>query len=273
MYIIPAIDIIDGACVRLTKGAYDTKKVYAKDPLDMAKKFQDHGLRRLHVVDLDGAKGGHIVNYRTLERIAGHTSLIIDFGGGLKSAEDLRIAFESGAAMVTGGSIAVKNPEELERWILAYGGEKIILGADSKDGYIAVQGWTEVDKEHALIPFIAKWQQAGITQVIATDIAKDGTLEGPAIKLYREMLAQLPRLQLIASGGVSKMADLYALADIGMAGAIVGKALYEGRITLQELEKWVLGNPLKAQASSAARDQAPLNPLKAQASSAQNKEA
>ncbi len=238
MDIIPAIDIIDGACVRLTKGAYDTKKIYAKDPLDMAKRFQDHGIRRLHLVDLDGAKGGHIVNYRTLDRIAGATSLIIDFGGGLKSAQDLHIAFESGAAMVTGGSIAVKSPAEMERWISTYGGERIILGADSKDNHIAVQGWTEVDNSKPLIPFVQGWQALGITQVIATDISKDGTLEGPAVELYKNMLREIPGISLIASGGVATVADIEAMESIGMAGTIVGKALYEGCISLEELERW-----------------------------------
>ncbi len=238
MDIIPAIDIINGACVRLTKGEYSSKKVYAKDPLDVAKRFQDHGVRRLHLVDLDGAKGGRIINYKILESIATHTSLIIDFGGGLKSSEDLHIAFESGATMVTGGSIAVKNPQEFDRWIVTHGGERIILGADSLDGYIAVQGWTEVDTSKPLIPFIQGWKDCGIAQVIATDISKDGTLEGPAIELYKKILEEIPGVELIASGGVSEIEDLYRLQEVGMSGAIVGKALYEGRITLEEIERW-----------------------------------
>ncbi len=237
MIIIPAIDIIDGACVRLTKGEYHTKKVYSNDPLDMAKTFEDHGITRLHLVDLDGAKGGHIVNYKTLERIAGHTSLIIDFGGGLKSSEDLRIAFESGAQMVTGGSIAIQNPEELERWIVAYGGERIILGADVKGESIAIQGWTETSSQQ-VVPFVQEWLDRGISQVITTDVAKDGAMEGPSVELYRNMMKELPSMDLIASGGVSQMKDLHTLADIGVTGVIVGKALYEGAISLKEIELW-----------------------------------
>ncbi len=237
MIIIPAIDIIDGACVRLTKGEYDTKKVYSKDPLDMAKTFEDHGVTRLHLVDLDGAKGGHIVNYKTLERVAGHTSLVIDFGGGLKSSEDLRIAFESGAQMVTGGSIAIQNPEELEKWIITYGGDKIILGADVKGESIAIQGWTETSSQQ-VVPFVQEWLNKGISQVITTDVAKDGAMEGPSVELYRKMMTEIPAMDLIASGGVSQMKDLHTLADIGAAGVIVGKALYEGAISLKDIERW-----------------------------------
>ncbi|NPA36750.1 MAG: 1-(5-phosphoribosyl)-5-[(5-phosphoribosylamino)methylideneamino]imidazole-4-carboxamide isomerase [Chlorobi bacterium] len=235
--IIPAIDIIEGKCVRLTKGDYGTKKVYNEDPLEVARQFEDHGIKRLHVVDLDGAKAGHIINYRTLEKIAGKTNLVIDFGGGLKTSEDLRIAFESGAQMVTGGSIAVKNPEEFTSWITKYGAEKIILGADVKDRKIAVSGWQE-DTTEELIPFVKKYREKGIEKVICTDISKDGMLEGPATELYREMMAEIPGLYLIASGGVSSIEDIEKLQEAGIPAVIFGKAIYEGRISLKELERF-----------------------------------
>jgi phosphoribosylformimino-5-aminoimidazole carboxamide ribotide isomerase len=236
--IIPAIDIIEGKCVRLTKGDYDTKKIYNEDPLEVARKFEDHGIRRLHVVDLDGAKAGHIINYRTLEKIAGKTDLVIDFGGGLKTTEDLRIAFESGAQMVTGGSIAVKNPGEFSSWITKYGAEKIILGADAKDKKIAVSGWQE-DTTEELIPFVKKYRDKGIEKVICTDISKDGMLEGPSVELYKEMMAEIPRLYLIASGGVSNIKDIEELREAGIPAVIFGKAIYEGRISLKELERFM----------------------------------
>ena len=236
--IIPAIDIIDGKCVRLTKGDYNTKKVYNKNPLDVAREFEDHGIRRLHVVDLDGAKAGHIINYKTLEKIAGKTKLTIDFGGGLKTTDDLRIAFESGAQMVTGGSIAVKNPDEFTSWIANYGAEKIILGADVKNKMIAVSGWME-DTSEELIPFIQKYYNKGIVKVICTDISKDGMLQGPAIELYKEMLDAIPELYLIASGGVSNISDIEKLQEAGIPAVIFGKAIYEGKIKLKELERFL----------------------------------
>ena len=236
--IIPAIDIIEGKCVRLTKGDYNTKKVYNENPLDVAREFEDHGIRRLHVVDLDGAKAGHIINYKTLEQIAGKTNLIIDFGGGLKTTDDLRIAFESGAQMVTGGSIAVKNPEEFSSWINIHGAEKIILGADVKDKMIAVSGWMEETSEE-LIPFIQKYYNKGIEKVICTDISKDGMLQGPAIELYKEMLDAIPELYLIASGGVSNIGDIEKLQESSVPAVIFGKAIYEGKIKLKELERFL----------------------------------
>lgn len=232
--LIPAIDMIDGKCVRLTQGDYDTKKVYNEDPLEVAKMFEDHGIRRLHMVDLDGARQGRIINYRTLERVATRTSLIIDFGGGLKQDGDLEIAFESGAQMVTGGSIAVKNPDVFASWITKFGPEKIILGADAKDKKIAISGWEETtDKE--LIPFIRDYYDKGITKAICTDISRDGMLQGPAIDLYKEIWEQIPFLCLIASGGVSSIQDIEKLAEAGIPAVIFGKAIYEGKIQLKDL--------------------------------------
>ncbi len=232
--LIPAIDMIDGKCVRLTQGDYDTKKVYNEDPLEVAKMFEDHGIRRLHVVDLDGARAGRIINYRTLERIATRTSLIIDFGGGLKQEGDLEIAFESGAQMVTGGSIAVKNPEVFISWINRFGCEKIILGADAKDRKIAISGWEETT-DAELIPFIKNYYEKGIRKVICTDISRDGMLEGPATELYKEIRSEIPDLHLIASGGVSCIEDIEQLAAAKIPGVIFGKAIYEGRIQLKDL--------------------------------------
>jgi len=236
--IIPAIDIIEGKCVRLTKGDYATKKIYNEDPLEVARQFEDHGIKRLHVVDLDGAKAGHIINYHTLEKIAGKTNLVIDFGGGLKTSEDLRIAFESGARMVTGGSIAVKKPEEFVSWIKKYGADKIILGADVKDKKIAVSGWTEGTTEE-LIPFVQKYREQGVEKVICTDISKDGMLQGPAIELYKELMTEVQGIYLIASGGVSSIEDIEKLATAGIPAVIFGKAIYEGKIELKELERFV----------------------------------
>lgn len=237
--IIPAIDVIDGKCVRLSKGDYNQKKIYAEDPLEVAIMMQDAGCKRLHLVDLDGAKSNHIVNYKVLERIATKTNLIIDFGGGLKSDDDLRIAFDCGASMITGGSIAVKQPETFKSWIDTYGSEKIILGADARDGKISTSGWTN-DSNHDIIPFIRNYMNQGITQVISTDINVDGMLRGPSVNLYKEILEVMPELYLIASGGVSSMADIEALEQAEVPAVIVGKAIYEERISLKELEKFNL---------------------------------
>lgn len=236
--IIPAIDMIEGKCVRLTQGDYATRKVYNEDPLEVAKAFEDAGIRRLHVVDLDGAKAGHIVNYRVLEKLAGHTSLVIDFGGGLKQTKDVEIAFDCGAQMVTGGSIAVKDPETFTAWIARFGSERIILGADAKDRRIAISGWEDAT-DAELLPFIQKYREQGIEKVICTDISRDGMLEGPAVDLYQEILEAVPEIYLIASGGVSSIADIEKLAEANIPAVIFGKALYEGRITLKELERFV----------------------------------
>ena len=235
--LIPAIDIIDGKLVRLTKGDYDTKKEYSKDPLEVARQFESIGIRRLHVVDLDGAKGGHIVNYRTLERIATQTSLTIDFGGGIKSDEDVRIAFESGARMITVGSIAVKYPQLFLTWLEKYGADAIILGADIKDGCIAVQGWLE-SSDARWQTFLQSYVSRGVRKVISTDISRDGMLSGPSTELYKDMMQEFPELYVIASGGVSCMQDVLQLAAANVPAVIMGKAIYEGRITMQELEDY-----------------------------------
>lgn len=236
--IIPAIDIIDGKCVRLSQGDYGQKKVYNENPTEVAKMFEGVGVRRLHLVDLDGAKAQHIVNYKVLENIATSTSLVVDFGGGLKSDEDLRIAFECGASMVTGGSIAVKNPEVFRSWIDKFGSEKIILGADVKDEKIAVGGWLETTKAE-LLPFVKDYRQAGIDKVICTDISKDGMLQGPSVELYEKILAEIPDLYLIASGGVSSMADIERLQEANVPAVITGKAIYEGKIKMEDLAKFL----------------------------------
>lgn len=240
MRIIPAIDIIEGKCVRLSKGDYDTKIIYNENPLEVAKSFEAHGIEYLHLVDLDGAKSSRIVNYKILEQIATQTSLKIDFGGGLKSDDDLRIAFENGANQITGGSIAVKNRTIFEKWISQYGTEKIILGADAKDEKIAVSGWLEESNED-LIPFIQDYQNKGIQYVICTDIAKDGMLQGPSFDLYKKILAEAEGVKLIASGGISTFDELPKLAELGCEGTIIGKAIYEGRITLKQLENYIIG--------------------------------
>ena len=237
--IIPAIDIIGGKCVRLTKGDYTSTKVYNENPLEVAKAFEAHGIKRLHLVDLDGAKAQHIVNYHILEQIATKTSLTIDFGGGLKTDEDLKIAFSSGAKMITGGSIAIKNPELFKSWITNYGNEKIILGADVKNEKIAVSGWYETSNCN-LIAFLNEYTQVGISKVICTDIEKDGTLQGTATDLYKKILNKFPNLHLIASGGVSQWNDIDALENINVPSVIVGKAIYEGNITLSEIEKYII---------------------------------
>lgn len=239
MRIIPAIDIIDGKCVRLTKGDYNTKKIYNEDPLEVAKEFQDHGIQYLHLVDLDGARSQQIVNYIILEKIASQTSLQIDFGGGLKSDADLEIAFNSGASQITGGSIAVKDPQTFSTWLETYGNQRIILGADVNQKKIAVSGWTE-NSELELFPFVESYQNEGIAYVICTDISKDGMLEGPSVNLYWEFLEQFPGLNLIASGGITNMRDLYLLQELGCEGAIIGKAIYEGKISLKDLEDYIL---------------------------------
>lgn len=235
--IIPAIDIIGGKCVRLSQGDYNRKTVYNEDPLEVAKMFETAGIRRLHLVDLDGAKVKHIVNYKVLERIAAKTNLVIDFGGGLKSDEDLKIAFESGAAMVTGGSIAVKEPELFLSWLEQFGSEKIILGADAKDGKIAVSGWQEAT-ELLVVDFIAEYEKEGIRKVISTDISRDGMLAGPAFELYSEIMEKLPGVEIIASGGISSMDDIFKLDEMGVPGVITGKAIYEGKISLKDIEKY-----------------------------------
>ncbi|MBO7203032.1 MAG: 1-(5-phosphoribosyl)-5-[(5-phosphoribosylamino)methylideneamino]imidazole-4-carboxamide isomerase [Paludibacteraceae bacterium] len=232
--LIPAIDLIEGKCVRLSQGDYNQKKIYNENPLEIAKQFEDAGIRRLHLVDLDGAKAQHIVNYKTLQTISSKTNLIIDFGGGLKTDEDLKIAFENGASMVTGGSIAVKNPDTFHSWIKTFGAEKIILGADVKDEKIAVQGWIEVTDLN-LLPFLKKNIDKGINKVICTDISKDGMLQGPSSELYKKILATYPNLYLIASGGISSIDDILYLDSIGVPAVIFGKAIYEGKITLKEL--------------------------------------
>ena len=236
MKIIIAIDIINGQCVRLTKGDYSTKKTYFKDPLEVAKRLEDKGIQYLHLVDLDGAKASKIINYPTLEKIAKQTNLHIDFGGGLKSAEDAKIAFSSGAKQITGGSIAVKNPAIFKSWLVEYGSDKIILGADCKDRKIATHGWLKTS-ELEVIDFIQKYEKEGVKNVICTDIAKDGMLQGASEDLYKEIL-QNTDVQLIASGGVSNLEDLERLKGIGCTGAIVGKAYYEGNISLRELAEF-----------------------------------
>ena len=237
--LIPAIDIIDGKCVRLSQGDYDRVKEYSTSPADVAREMQDHGITRLHVVDLDGAKSKHVVNWRTLEQIANATNLVIDFGGGVKTDDDLRIVFDCGAQMVTGGSIAVKEPVTFERWLMKYGPERIILGADVKEGMIAVNGWQE-GSDSELMSFLNHYTGLGVQKVICTEISRDGMLQGPAISLYQDILAQFPELHLIASGGVSSLADIEALAEAKVPGVIFGKALYEGKITFKEIEKFFI---------------------------------
>lgn len=234
--IIPAIDLIDGKCVRLSQGDYEAKKIYNEDPLEVAKMFEDAGIRRLHLVDLDGAKAKHIVNQSVLEKIASNTSLVIDFGGGVQSDDDIEIAFNSGASMVTGGSIAVRNKELFTSWITKYGADKIILGADCKDHKIAVSGWQEATSVE-VIPFIGDYNEKGISKVVCTDISKDGMLQGPSIDLYKDILTVFPNLYLIASGGVSCFQDILDLEKSGVPAVILGKAIYENRVTLKELSR------------------------------------
>ena len=238
MRIIPAIDIIDGKCVRLSKGDYSTQKTYNENPLEVAKTFEDHGIEYLHLVDLDGAKSKHIVNHKVLDTIATKTNLKIDFGGGLKTDEDLRIAFENGAQQVTGGSIAVKQPEVFSQWISSYGAEKIILGADVKGEYIATDGWLETS-DQSLFDFLAHYQAKGIQYTICTDISKDGMLQGPSFDLYQKIIAET-QVKLIASGGISQFDELPRLAEMGCEGTIIGKAIYENRISLKQLESFII---------------------------------
>ena len=238
MRIIPAIDIIEGKCVRLSKGDYESKKIYNESPLEVAKTFENYGIKYLHLVDLDGAKSKHIVNYKVLETLAVKTSLKIDFGGGLKSDTDLKIAFENGASQITGGSIAVKSPETFVSWIKAYGSEKIILGADVKGIHIATDGWLETS-DQTLFEFVKHYQTKGVKYVICTDISKDGMMKGPAVDLYKNLLAET-EVKLIASGGISKIEELPKLQQLGCEGIIIGKAIYENRISLKQLEKFIL---------------------------------
>ncbi|WP_142722693.1 1-(5-phosphoribosyl)-5-[(5-phosphoribosylamino)methylideneamino]imidazole-4-carboxamide isomerase [Chryseobacterium sp. ON_d1] len=237
MKIIPAIDIIDGKCVRLSKGDYNTKKIYNEDPLEVAKEFESFGIQFLHLVDLDGAKSKHIVNQKVLDNIAKSTSLHIDFGGGLKTQEDIETAFDSGAKQITLGSIAVQDPEFCFGMIEKYGAEKIILGADCENRKVKTSGWLE-ESDNDIIDFIIQYQKKGIQTAICTDIAKDGMLEGPSTALYIEILYKTS-VQLIASGGISGIADVYKMKDIGCAGTIIGKAIYEGKISLKQLQNFI----------------------------------
>jgi phosphoribosylformimino-5-aminoimidazole carboxamide ribotide isomerase len=235
--IIPAIDIIEGKCVRLTQGDYNQKKIYNENPTEVAKSFENAGIKRLHLVDLDGAKAKKIINYKVLEAISNQTSLTIDFGGGLQSNEDLRIAFESGASQITGGSIAVKNPEMFISWLVTYGSEKVILGADTINEFVAVSGWQETSSM-SIYDLLEKYIAHGIKYTISTDVAKDGLLQGPSIELYKKIQSQFPDLHIIASGGVSKIQDIIDLDELNIYGVIVGKAIYENRISLKEIEKY-----------------------------------
>lgn len=234
MHIIPAIDLIDGKAVRLTQGDYNQKKEYNARPLEVAQQFEGAGLTRLHLVDLDGAREKRVINWKVLELIATQTKLHIDFGGGVQSDDDLRMVFECGAKQVTGGSIAVKKPDVFENWLKQYGPKAIILGADAKNEKIAVSGWEE-GTDIWVYDFVEKYVDKGITHIISTDVAKDGLLQGPSFDLYRNLQDRSPKLNIIASGGVSNMSDLEILADMGLFGVIVGKAIYEGRVTLKEL--------------------------------------
>ncbi len=233
MRIIPAIDIIDGKCVRLVQGDYSQKKIYNEDPLEVAREFESYGMRYLHLVDLDGAKAKQIVNHKVLYNLAVKTNLQIDFGGGLRTQNDVYIAFENGAKQITGGSIAVENPEEFLSWICHYGGDKIILGADCKDRKIAVSAWQE-NSDQDVIRFIEEYRQKGISRVICTDVAKDGMLQGASDELYEEIIRSTG-VNLIASGGIASIDDLYRLETLGCEGAIIGKAIYENKLSLKEL--------------------------------------
>ena len=236
MKVIPAIDIIDGKCVRLSKGDYDTKKIYHENPLDIAKEYEAHGIQYLHLVDLDGAKAKTIKNLKTLEMLTSQTDLIIDFGGGIKTRESLENAFNAGANQVTIGSIAVENSKLCEEWITKFGAEKLILGADCLNRKIKTSGWL-TDSDLDVLDFIQSYERKGIKEVICTDISKDGMLQGPSFELYQEILNQ-SEISLIASGGISSMKDLEDLKEIGCSGAIIGKAIYEGKISLKELQKF-----------------------------------
>lgn len=239
MEIIPAIDIIDGKCVRLTHGDFSQKKVYNEHPLEVARQFEDAGLRRLHLVDLDGAKAGLVKNWKVLEAISGKTSLIIDFGGGIKTEKDLQIVFDSGSAYATIGSIAVKDEEVFMQWLKKYEPSKFLLGADVKGEKLTISGWTE-ETEIWIYDFIDKYIQQGITQLFCTDVSKDGALEGPSVELYTHIIKKFPALHFIASGGVSSIDDVYELEAIGCQGVIIGKAIYEGRIELKQLKRYIV---------------------------------
>ena len=240
-FVIPAIDIIEGKCVRLTQGDYEQKKIYNENPLEVAQQFEDAGLKRVHLVDLDGAKAGKVKNWKVLESLAGKTSLKIDFGGGVKSEKDVEIIFDSGGTWCTVGSIAVKNEKELLTWVERFGAEKFMLGADVKDKMIAISGWTE-STDIPVEDFIGKYYDKGINQIFCTDVSKDGKLEGAATELYKELIGKYPKVFFIASGGVSSMKDLEELRNIGCSAAIVGKAIYENRISLKELKQFNYGN-------------------------------
>ena len=237
--IIPAIDLIEGKCVRLSKGDYRQKKVYNEDPPEEARSFEDHGLERLHLVDLDGAKASHVVNWKVLETIASKTHLRIDFGGGIKSDQDLHIVYNSGAELATIGSIAVKNRDLFFTWLERYGSKKIILGADINERKIAVSGWLEVT-EIDIIDFLDDYLNHGVIQVLCTDISRDGMLEGTSIELYTELSDKFPDLEIIASGGITAIEELYKLDELGLSGAIIGKAIYEGKIKLEELKRFIV---------------------------------
>lgn len=234
--LIPAIDIIEGKCVRLTKGDYEQKTTYG-DPLTMALEFERIGYKRLHVVDLDGAKSHHIVNKDVLRKLATETNLIIDFGGGIKTDDDIKTAFDCGASMVTVGSVAVTNPELFRRWLNEYGTERMILGADVRNGFISINGWKD-DSREELLPFLKKYIEMGVRNVLCTEISKDGTLSGPATPLYEKVMAAYPHLHLIASGGVSSFSDIEALHAAGIPAVVFGKAIYEGKIDIEELWAW-----------------------------------
>ena len=233
--IIPAIDLIDGKCVRLAQGDFARKKIYNENPAEVAEEYESVGLKRLHIVDLDGAKNGKVTNLEVLETIARKTNLIIDYGGGIKSDEDIQSVFNAGAAMASVGSVAVKEPEKFIGWLEKYGSEKILLGADARDGKLAINGW-QTGTNIEITPFLESYYAKGVRQVFVTDISKDGLLQGSANELYRRILSVLPELNLIASGGVGSIKDVYELEEIGCAGVIVGKAIYEGRISLRELK-------------------------------------
>ncbi|WP_126971599.1 1-(5-phosphoribosyl)-5-[(5-phosphoribosylamino)methylideneamino]imidazole-4-carboxamide isomerase [Gynurincola endophyticus] len=235
MEIIPAIDIIDGKCVRLTEGDYTRKKIYNENPLEVARQFEDAGLMRLHLVDLDGAKAGAVKNWKVLEQIAGKTKLVIDFGGGIKTQKDLQIVFDSGSHFATIGSLAVKDPLTFQSWLTGFGADKFLLGADVKNEKIAVGGWLETT-DISIIDFLSDYQQRGIKQVFCTDVSKDGRLEGPSVDLYKKIIEHYPGLHFIASGGVATMKDVEELAAIGCNAVIIGKAIYENRISMSELK-------------------------------------
>lgn len=238
IHIIPAIDIIDGKCVRLRQGDYDQKTVYHDDPVEVAEEFERYGIHRLHLVDLDGARSKHVVNTPTLRMLNRHTSLKIDFGGGIKTDGDISLAFANGAMQVTIGSIAAQQPELFMQWLKKYGSDKIILGADVRNGKISINGWKEDSKED-LIPFLERYIAAGVTRVLCTDISRDGMMEGPAIELYKQILTAFPNLKLIASGGVRNMNDVAELEKAGLHSVVIGKAIYEGTITLKEINEYI----------------------------------